>query len=110
MKKNNIKQLKEIVSNEIFFDLSYQGVQAYNISANEYEVITGFWKCNGRYYFVDRNNNKYLAGRYARIAWRWLNTRHLFGDDSEAVTLTGWQYLGVAAVAIVCGLLFSIKF
>lgn len=66
MKKNNIKQLKEIVSNEIFFDLSYQGVQAYNISANEYEVITGFWKCNGRYYFVGRNNNKYLASRYDR--------------------------------------------
>lgn len=66
MKKNNIKQLKEIVSNEIFFNLSYQGVQAYNISANEYEVITGFWKCNGRYYFVDRNNNKYLASRYDR--------------------------------------------
>ena len=50
------------------------------------------------------------AGRYARIVWRWLNTRHHFGDDSEAVTLTGWQYIGVAAVAIVCGLLFSIKF
>ena len=50
------------------------------------------------------------AGRYARIAWRWLNTSHLFGDDSEAVALTGWQYIGVAAVAIVCGLLFSIKF
>lgn len=66
MKKNNIKQLKEIVSNEIFFDLSYQGVQAYNISANEYEVITGFWKCNSRYYFVDRDNNKYLASRYDR--------------------------------------------
>lgn len=66
MKKNNIKQLKEIVSNEIFFDLSYQGVQAYNIGANEYEVITGFWKCNGRYYFVDRDNNKYLASRYDR--------------------------------------------
>lgn len=66
MKKNNIKQLKEIVNNEIFFDLSYQGVQAYNISANEYKVITGFWKCNGRYYFVDRNNNKYLASRYDR--------------------------------------------
>lgn len=48
--------------------------------------------------------------RCARIAWRWLNTRHLFGDDSEAVALTGWQYIGVAAVAIVCGLLFSIKF
>ena len=49
------------------------------------------------------------AGRYARIVWRWLNTRHLFGDDSEAVTLTGWQYLGVAAVAIACGLLLSIS-
>ena len=49
------------------------------------------------------------AGRYARIAWRWLNTRHLFGDDSEAVALTGWQYIGVAAAAIACGLLFSIK-
>ena len=50
------------------------------------------------------------AGRYARIAWRWLNTRHLFGDDSEAVTLTGRQYIGAAALAIVCGLLCSIKF
>ena len=50
------------------------------------------------------------AGRYARIAWRWLNTRHLFGDDSEAVMLTGWQYIGISAVAIACGLLFSIKF
>ena len=50
------------------------------------------------------------AVRYARIVWRWLNTRHLFGDDSEAVTLTGWQYIGVAAVAIACGLLLSINF
>ena len=50
------------------------------------------------------------AWKVSRIAWRWLNTRHLFGDDSEAVTLTGWQYLGFAAAAIACGLLFSIKF
>lgn len=50
------------------------------------------------------------AGRYARIAWRWLNTRHLFGDDSEAVTLTGWQYLGVGAIALSCFLLLAIKF
>lgn len=66
MKKNNIKQLKEIVSNEIFFDLSYQGVQAYNISANEYEVIRKFAKINGRYYFIDRDGNRYLASRYDR--------------------------------------------
>ena len=66
-KNNNIKQLKEIVNNDLFFDLNYQGVQAYNISsANEYEVITGFRKCKGRYYFVDRDRNMYLASRYDR--------------------------------------------
>ena len=66
-KNNNIKQLKEIVNNDLFFDLHHQGVQAYNSSsANEYEVITGFRKCNGRYYFIDRNRNKYLASRYDR--------------------------------------------
>lgn len=51
-----------------------------------------------------------MARRAARIALRWLNTRHIFGDDSEAVMLTGWQYIGVAAVAIVFGLLLSINF
>nr|DAO96356.1 MAG TPA: hypothetical protein [Caudoviricetes sp.] len=50
-----------------------------------------------------------MAGRFARIAWRWLNTRHLFGDDSEAVTLTGWQYLGVGAIALSFFLLLAIK-
>ena len=66
-KNNNIKQLKEIVNNDLFFDLKHQGVQAYNISSeNEYEVIVGFRKCNGRYYFIDRNRNKYLASRYDR--------------------------------------------
>ena len=49
------------------------------------------------------------AWRAARIALRWLNTRHIFGDDSEAVTLTGWQYLGVGAVAFAFFLLFSIS-
>ena len=49
------------------------------------------------------------AWRAARIALRWLNTRHLFGDDSEAVTLTGWQYLGVGAIALAFFLLFSIS-
>lgn len=50
------------------------------------------------------------AGRFACIAWRWLNTRHVFGDDSEAVTLSGWQYLGVGAVALAFFLLFSVRF
>lgn len=68
MKKNNLKQLKEMVNAndlEVIESVKY-GAQAYNISANEYEVITKFAKINGRYYFIDRNGNKYLASRYDR--------------------------------------------
>lgn len=68
MKKNNIKQLKEMVNSNVLETVETVafGVQAYNISANEYEVITKFAKINGRYYFVDRDGNKYLASRYDR--------------------------------------------
>lgn len=69
MKANNyIKQLKEIVNNNVLESIECvkYGVQAYNISANEYEVITKFAKINGRYYFIDRDGNKYLASRYDR--------------------------------------------
>lgn len=68
MKKNNLKQLKEMVNAndlEVIESVKY-GVQAYNISANEYEVITKFAKINGRYYFIDRDGNRYLASRYDR--------------------------------------------
>ena len=68
MKKNNLKQLKEMVNAndlEVIESVKY-GVQAYGISANEYEVITKFAKINGRYYFIDRDGNKYLASRYDR--------------------------------------------
>ena len=68
MKENNIKQLKEMVNNNVLETVETVafGVQAYNISANEYEVITKFAKMNGRYYFVDCDGNKYLASRYDR--------------------------------------------
>lgn len=67
-KNNNIKQLKEMVNNNVLETIETVafGVQAYNISANEYEVITKFAKINGRYYFIDRDGNKYLASRYDR--------------------------------------------
>ena len=67
-KKNNIKQLKEMVNANVLETVETVafGVQAYNISENEYEVITKFAKINGRYYFVDRDGNKYLASRYDR--------------------------------------------
>lgn len=67
-KNNNIKQLKEMVNANVLETVETVafGVQAYNISDNEYEVITKFAKINGRYYFIDRDGNKYLASRYDR--------------------------------------------
>ena len=109
-KNNNIKQLKEIVNNDLFFDLNYQGVQAYNISsANQYEVITGFRKCKGRYYFVDRDRNMYLASRYDRadfIAGEMLEQKErenkMVNDAIDSIEKTGeariiidlsWEYI-----------------
>ena len=102
-KNNNIKQLKEIVNNDLFFDLHYQGVQAYNISsANEYEVITGFRKCNGRYYFIDRNRNKYLASRYDRadfIAGEMLEQKAR-EDETVAEAIEGIEKTGKTKILV----------
>ena len=101
-KNNNIKQLKEIVNNDLFFDLHYQGVQAYNISANEYEVITGFRKCNGRYYFIDRNRNKYLASRYDRadfIAGEMLEQKAR-EDETVAEAIDGIEKTGKTKILV----------
>ena len=101
-KNNNIKQLKEIVNNDLFFDLHYQGVQAYNISANEYEVIIGFRKCNGRYYFIDRNRNKYLASRYDRadfIAGEMLEQKAR-EDETVAEAIEGIEKTGKTKILI----------
>lgn len=67
-KNNNMKQLKELVNNSVaeLVRLHVDGVQAYNISKNEYEVIAKFEKLRGRYYFIDRDGNKYLASSYDR--------------------------------------------
>ena len=102
-KNNNIKQLKEIVNNDLFFDLHHQGVQAYNISsANEYEVIVGFRKCNGRYYFIDRNHNKYLASRYDRadfIAWEMLKQKER-ENETVAEAIDSIENTGEAKIII----------
>ena len=102
-KNNNIKQLKEIVNNDLFFDLHHQGVQAYNISsANEYEVITGFRKCNGRYYFIDRNRNKYLASRYDRadfIAGEMLEQKAR-EDETVADAIDGIEKTGKTKILV----------
>lgn len=102
-KNNNIKQLKEIVNNDLFFDLNHQGVQAYNISsANEYEVIIGFRKCNGRYYFIDRNRNKYLASRYDRaefIAGEMLEQKAR-EDETVAEAIEGIEKTGKTKILV----------
>ena len=90
-KNNNIKQLKEMVNAndmEVIECVKY-GVQAYNISANEYEVITKFAKVNGRYYFVDRDGNKYLASRYDRAE---LVARDIL-DNLKYAEETAYEYV-----------------
>lgn len=88
---NNIKQLKEMVNANDFgaIECVKYGVQAYNISANEYEVITKFAKINGRYYFVDRNGNKYLASRYDRAE---LVARDIL-DNLKYAEETAYEYV-----------------
>lgn len=102
-KNNNIKQLKEIVNNDLFFDLNHQGVQAYNISsANENEVFIGFRKCNGRYYFIDRNHNKYLASRYDRaefIAGEMLEQKAR-EDETVAEAIEGIEKTGKTKILV----------
>ena len=69
MKKlSNMQTLKNLVNADVLECIKCRiyGVQAYNISANEYEVIVKFAKQGGRYYFIDRDGNRYLASRYDR--------------------------------------------
>lgn len=91
MKKNNIKQLKEMVNaNDLeAIECVKYGVQAYNISANEYEVIIKFAKVNGRYYFVDRDGNRYLASRYDRAE---LVARDIL-DNLKYARETAYEYV-----------------
>lgn len=63
MKKNNIKQLKKWMINRSTDSIRCRiyGVQAYGISKQEYNVIVEFAKQGGRYYFIDRDGNRFLA-------------------------------------------------
>ena len=63
-----MQTLKNLVNADVLECIKCRiyGVQAYNISANEYEVIVKFAKQGGRYYFIDRDGNRYLASRYDR--------------------------------------------
>ena len=66
MKKNNIKQLKKWMVNRSTDSIRCRiyGVQAYGISKHEYNVIVEFAKQGGRYYFIDRDGNRFLASHY----------------------------------------------
>ena len=90
-KNNNIKQLKAMVNADYLetVECVKYGVQAYNISANEYEVITKFVKENGRYYFVDCKGNRYLASRYDRAE---LVAREIL-DNLKYAEETAYKYV-----------------
>lgn len=49
------------------------------------------------------------AYRLTLMACDWLNSRHTFGDDSEAVTLSGWQYVGIGAASLAFCLICSLR-
>lgn len=65
-KNNNIKQLKKWMINRSTDSIRCRiyGVQAYGISKHEYNVIVEFAKQSGRYYFIDRDGNRFLASHY----------------------------------------------
>lgn len=67
MKKiSNIEQLKKWMVNRSTESIRCRiyGVQAYGISKHEYNVIVEYAKQGGRYYFIDRDGNRFLASRY----------------------------------------------
>ena len=52
-----------------------------------------------------------IACRLAKACAEWLRSSHTFADDedpAERVTLTGWQYIGVAFVVTLFALVVSI--
>lgn len=68
-KQTNISILKELVNNNVLerVKLRRYGVQAYNIAkGEEYTVITKYAKQGGRYYFIDRDERRFLASHYDR--------------------------------------------
>lgn len=51
-----------------------------------------------------------IACRLAKACAKWLRSSHTFaeGDESERVTLTGWQYIGFAFAVTLFALVVSI--
>lgn len=52
-----------------------------------------------------------IACRLAKACAEWLRSSHTFADDedpAERVTLTGWQYIGVAFAVTLFALVLSI--
>ena len=50
-----------------------------------------------------------LAQRLMLRSCQWLNSRHNFTDKDDPVVMTGWQYIGFAALMIVVSMVLSIR-
>ena len=50
-----------------------------------------------------------LAQRLMLRACQWLNSRHNITDQEDPVEMTGWQYVGFAALICVASLAMSIR-
>ena len=51
----------------------------------------------------------FFAQRLMLRACQWLNSRHNFTDKEDPVVMTGWQYIGFAALMIVVSMVLSIR-
>lgn len=50
-----------------------------------------------------------IVQRWLLKACDWLNSRHNFGDEDEAVIMTGWQYLGIGTLVMAVCMIISIE-
>ncbi len=90
-KRTNLQILKDLVNADVLecVKLRRYGVQAYNIvKGEEYCVIKAFAKQKNRYYFIDRENRRFLASHYDRAEWLAGEVLAVLAEDKEVVVET----------------------
>ena len=111
-KKTNIAALKELVNNNVLdrVELRLNGVQAYNIAdGEEYTVIVKYEKQRGRYYFVDRDDRRFLASHYDRAEFVAGEMLAVIAEERSAAQHAAEQVKESGSVAV-CSSLCSLFF
>lgn len=107
-KQTKLQILKDLVNADVLecVKLYRYGVQAYNIAkGEEYSVIKAFAKQKNRYYFIDRENRRFLASHYDRAEWLAGEVLAVLAEDKEAVNETVDQLERSGSVLVCADLL-----